>query len=73
MSILTLWVLYAEDFKIGLTNVNVDNIFSWIAFFCLIFFLIEWILSTWSIQNYLFSFFFWLDLIAAASLIALSP
>ena len=69
MTLLTLWALYAEDFKIALTDVDSDEIFSWIAFVAFIAFLIEWILASWSTADYLFSFFFWLDFVATISLI----
>ena len=36
--------------------------------FCFVFFLVEWILSTWWKDDYPFGFFFYLDFIATVSL-----
>lgn len=69
MTILTLWALYAEDFKIALTDNDADTAFSAIAFVAFVFFFLEWSLASWSVPKYLFSFFFWLDLVATLSLV----
>ena len=58
LGILTLWALYAEDFKIAFFDSTVDTAFGAIAFICLVFFSIELGLSCYAIENYAFRYEF---------------
>lgn len=69
ISCFTLYALFADDFRIISTMKETDYIFDGFTITCFIMFFIEIILSLFVKSNYLFSFFFWLDLISTMSLI----
>ena len=69
MSIFTIFALFSTDIQMAWLSIKVDtafNIITIILFFC---FFLELILSTLAKKDYLFSFFFWLDLISTLSMI----
>ena len=67
--ILTVFVLFAEDFRIATSEKGADEAFSSIICFVFAVYTIEIILNTMSEDRYLFSFYFWLDIISTFSLI----
>lgn len=69
MTIVTLWALFSDDFRILVAPPSFDDAFGIIAFFVLLSFTLELIVSCYCIPNYFLSFFFLLDLIAAVSVI----
>jgi class 3 adenylate cyclase len=77
--IMTLFVLFADNFKIMFAPQSVDNTFHMIDTVCLFCFIFELLGSTWSktvirsiyplkIDGYAFSFFWFLDLVAILSM-----
>ena len=68
-SLLTIIVLFASDIQIAFLRVEVDKTFNICQCIILGIFLIEFILNCLAKKDYLFSFFFYLDLIATISLI----
>lgn len=69
MSIVTVYALFADDIKTLGFSKSADNIFSSFVVICLVLFTFELAISFKYKDNYKWSFFFWLDLIAALSLI----
>lgn len=80
MMILTFFVLFADDIRLLTAPKSVDDGFQIVNSVCLFFFIFELLLTTWAktripsykpleIDGYLFSFFFFLDLIAILSML----
>ena len=69
MSILTIWALFASDICYAFLSIKVDDAFNIIQCILLGLFSLEFILTCISKEDYIFSFFFWLDLISTISLI----
>jgi len=67
--VLTIYALVGDDVRILVTHRSADSVFNWIVVVCLAVFTFECILSVFGKADYLYSFFFWLDLISTASLI----
>ena len=70
MTLITFYVLYVDDFRILVLPKSLDDVFMALNVFSLFVFLLEIILSSLAIKGYFFKFYFWLDLIAALSLIS---
>lgn len=68
-SVITLWVLFADDIKILTTDVSADPTFSILNIVFMVAFAVELIISSIVIDNYFLGFFFWLDLISTFSMI----
>lgn len=64
MTILTLFILYADDIRILIADKESDSIFYMLLTICVSLFLMEIILFTLVRKDYIFSFFFWMDIIA---------
>ena len=69
MSLLTIWALFASDIEYAFLSKKVDYSFNIIQIFILCIFIMEFILNCISKNFYIFSFFFYLDLISTISLI----
>jgi hypothetical protein len=69
MGIVTLWVLFGDDLRLLLTSKSADTAFFATFFICLILFIIEIVGNSIFLQDYKFTFFFWLDVVATISLI----
>ena len=69
MSTLTIWALFASDICYAFLNRKVDESFNIIQCILLGLFSLEFILTCISKENYMFSFFFFLDFISTVSLI----
>lgn len=67
--ILVIYSLFGDDIRQVSVGPDSDQYFYWSTGFVLIFFSIEIILTSYSESDYIFSFFFWLDVISTASLI----
>lgn len=67
--IITFTCLFLDDIRLGFTDKNSDTAFDWIFLFWFFAFLVELIISCICKKEYLFSFFFWLDLAALLSII----
>ena len=69
LMIVTLYALFFDDIRIILLPATADVACDWITLFCILLFLAELVLGSIAIEGYFFSFFFWLDLIAALSMV----
>lgn len=69
MTIVTIYALVGEDIKIITTEKPTDFYFMWVTGVAFILFFIEIIVTVIGKENYLNSFFFWLDLVSTLSLI----
>ena len=69
ITLFTIYALFADDMRIACTSKNTDYVFDGFTITCFIIFFLEIILSIIVKENYIFSFFFWLDLISTISLI----
>ena len=69
MAIITIWVLFGDDIRLLATSKPADTGFFASFFLCLLLFIIEIIANSIFIQDYKFTFFFWLDVVATISLI----
>eukprot|EP00446_Apocalathium_sp_SHHI-4_P036658 CAMPEP_0177304586 /NCGR_PEP_ID=MMETSP0368-20130122/6729_1 /TAXON_ID=447022 ORGANISM="Scrippsiella hangoei-like, Strain SHHI-4" /NCGR_SAMPLE_ID=MMETSP0368 /ASSEMBLY_ACC=CAM_ASM_000363 /LENGTH=990 /DNA_ID=CAMNT_0018763177 /DNA_START=111 /DNA_END=3083 /DNA_ORIENTATION=+ len=66
---LTIYALVADDFRLMSTPRSADPVFNWMVVLCIVVFGIECILSVLGKADYLWSFFFWLDIISTGSLV----
>ena len=69
INIFTLYALFGEDLRILLLPKSVDIYFNSLTLICMILFIIEIIFSIFINKEYLFSFFFWLDLLSTLTLV----
>lgn len=65
----TLYTLFADDYRILVANKNTDTFFDIFTVICLALFLIEIIVYVLFKDGYLFAYHFWLDLISSLSLV----
>ena len=68
VSFITLLVLYADDIRIVFLEKNQDIYVDIVLVICVVIFLLEGVFSTVALNDYLWSFFFWLDLISLLSM-----
>ena len=69
MVIITTWALFGDDIRILTTTSDSDKIFSYVTIALMFFFSLELVLSSVAKDDYFLGFYFWLDLIATASLL----
>jgi hypothetical protein len=69
MTIVTLYALIGDDLRLIYAPRAYDVVFTDLTIASLFLFSIELALSAFAVENYLNSFFFWLDLVSTASLI----
>ena len=69
MSILTIYALFAADVQAAWLRVNIDYGFNVIQCILIGIFTLEWVLNIIAKIDYIWSFFFWLDLVATISLL----
>lgn len=69
MSFITLWVLFGENIRLLAAAKSEDEGFFASYMVCLVMFILELILFSLFMEDYKFSFFFWLDLVATLSLL----
>lgn len=69
MVIITTWALFGDDIRSLTTTSDADPIFSYITIALIFFFSLEVVLSSMAKEDYFLGFYFWLDLIATASLL----
>lgn len=65
---MTIFALFAEDFRIAFSSKSADEAFSTIICIIFVVYTIEIIINTLSEDNYPLSFYFWLDIISTISL-----
>ncbi|KDO17630.1 hypothetical protein SPRG_21851 [Saprolegnia parasitica CBS 223.65] len=69
MSFITLYCLFADDFRAAFFSKSADMGFYVVAFLCLVLFLVEFGISCLCKPGYLLSFYFYLDVLATFSLL----
>lgn len=69
VSIITVWALFGDDIRILATGKSGDIGFYIMIILCFAVFAVEILLSTYAKPEYIFSFFFWLDLISTVTLL----
>jgi hypothetical protein len=69
MTVITIYALFGDDIRIVACPVSADIYFSSVTIVCIFFFSLEIILASIVKHDYFIGFYFWLDLIATASLI----
>lgn len=70
MTIVTLYVLFVDDFRVLVLPKKIDDIFMSLNCISLALFIVEIVLNSVSIKGYFLQFYFWLDLIATISLVS---
>jgi archaellum component FlaF (FlaF/FlaG flagellin family) len=70
MTLLTIYALYFDDLRMILFRREDDDVFYGISLLCMICFAIEILLSSYAKPEYMFSFFFYLDIVSTVSMIA---
>lgn len=68
VSFITLLVLYADDLRIVFLQKDQDIYVDIVLVVCVVIFFLEGVFSTIALTDYLWSFFFWLDLISLLSM-----
>jgi hypothetical protein len=69
LSLITVYVLFADDIKMITTTQDADPIFSIICISIMILFFIEFLISSIVVENYFLGFYFWLDLVSILSMV----
>lgn len=69
MLIITIYVLFISDIQSGFIPIQLDELLNKIDLIILSLYLFEFVLGILCLDNYNFSFYFWLDLISTFSLI----
>lgn len=69
MTILTVYVLFADDIKMIATGIYADDIFSAVCLAIMVLFAIELTISCYCLDNYILSFYFWLDFVSLISML----
>jgi len=73
LAILTLFALFGDDFKLAVLPKSADPVFGFLALFTLVTFSLEVVAKWWTVPMYKNSFYFFLDLLAAISLMPEVP
>jgi len=68
-TILTVYALVGDDFRLAATQKPADDVFNAITLFCFFVFGAEIIMSCYGKCDYFWSFFFWLDVVSTLTLI----
>ena len=69
MLVVTIYALFFDDCRIIFLPPSADLTCDWVTLICILLYTIELVLASIAIDGYFFSFFFWLDLVAALSMI----
>lgn len=69
MTLLTIYALYFDDLRMILVPKWADDIFFGITLMGMICFSLEILLASYAKPDYLYSFFFWLDIISTISML----
>lgn len=69
MSLITVYVLFADDVKMITTEKKVDDLFSTLTVAFMSLFVIEFVISCIFVKDYFLGFFFWLDFVSCISMI----
>ena len=69
MSLVVAYSLFFDDIRILAIPKSYDDTFYVVTFICMMLFLIEILIASYSKEDYVGSFFFWLDCISTVSMI----
>lgn len=69
LAFVTVWVLFSDDLRFACMPARADPAMGWISIVCMCIFLLEIIMYSLASRSYVGSFFFWLDILATASMI----
>jgi hypothetical protein len=69
MTLFTVYALYMDDVRMIALPLDYDDIFYGITLVAIICFTIEILLSSYAKEDYMYSFFFWLDILSTVSMI----
>jgi hypothetical protein len=69
LTFLTIYILFADDIKMITTTQDSDPIFSCICISIMFIFFIEFLISSFVVDQYVLGFYFWLDLISIISMV----
>lgn len=69
MTFLTIFALFGDDIRLWFFDENVDRIFFGILTLSFVLFALEILINACVLDDFKYSFFFWLDIIATVSLI----
>jgi len=69
MTLITVYALFFDDLRIILFKKELDDLFYGITLFGMICFVLEISLGSYAKDDYLGSFFFWLDIVSTVSMI----
>ena len=69
MTLVTIYALFGTDISVAFLSQELDSTFDYISTVAFVLFVIELLLSCYAKKDYVFSFFFWLDLVSTISLI----
>lgn len=69
ISVVTIYALFGDDLRIILVSKTGDPYFYVVTAVCLVLFFAEIFLSCYCKKDYMFSFFFYLDVVSTASLL----
>ena len=69
MTVVTAYSLFFDDIRVLLISNAADDVFFMITFGCLMSFAIEIAISSYCKEDYVGTFFFWLDIISTVSMI----
>ena len=69
MTFLTVYILFADDMKMIFTSINADWYFSLICVIIMGIFTLEFIISSFVVEEYFLGFYFWLDFVSVISML----
>jgi hypothetical protein len=69
MTLITIYALFFDDIRMITFDNDKDDIFYGITLFGIIAFALEVLAGVLAVEDYLFSFFFWLDLVSTLSMV----
>jgi Ion transport protein len=68
-SLVTLWVLFSDDLRLAAMPPSADDPVGILSVVCMCLFICEIVIYIFGTNTYLWSFFFWLDILATSSMI----
>jgi hypothetical protein len=69
MTSVTLFALFGDDFRLWFFDSTIDPYFYSVLSLCFVLFWLEILLNSCVVDDFKYSFFFWLDIVATLSLI----
>jgi len=69
ITVVTVWALFGDDIRVIAVTKESDVIFSILTIIVFVVFCVEVFLSSYATQDYIYGFYFWLDIISTASLL----